>query len=136
MTFDPEQFRFHHIGVACRRIECEQRGWAALGYAPEGARFEDPLQGVAGIFMKGSGPRVELLEELPGSETLTPFLEVGTKMYHQAFEVPDLDRGMAHLQHYRAKALSPPKPAVAFGGRRVVFLMLPTRLIAELIEME
>lgn len=136
MTFNPSIFRFHHIGVACRRIENEQRGWTALGYVPDGDRFEDPLQGIAGLFMTGPGPRVELLEELPGSDTLTPFLEAGTKMYHQAFEVPDLEKTLAYLQQQRAKALSSPKPAIAFGGRRVVFVMLPTRLIAEFIEME
>lgn len=135
MDFSKNAFHFHHIGVACRRIETEQRGWRTLGYAPEGDRFEDPLQGIAGLFMTGPGPRVELLEELPGSDTLTPFLEAGTKMYHQAFEVPDLEKAVAFLQQQRAKALSPPKPAIAFGGRRVVFMMLQTRLIAEFIEM-
>lgn len=136
MNLDTDIFQFHHIGVACRRIDSEQRGWSAFGYAPEGGRFEDPLQGIAGLFMTGPGPRIELLEGLPGSDTLTPFLEAGTKMYHQAFEVPELEEATDFLQQQRAKTLSPPKPAVAFGGRKVVFMMMPTRLIAELIEME
>lgn len=128
--------QFHHIGVACNNIETERLGWESLGYVAEGARFEDPLQGVAGIFMTGPGPRIELLEDLPGSETLNPFLRSGTKMYHQAFFVRDLASSLANFQRHKAKVLSGPKPAVAFEGRCVAFVMLPTRLIIELIEKE
>ena len=135
MDFDPDTFRFHHIGVACRRIETEERGWIALGYSREGDRFEDPQQGIAGVFIAGPGPRMELLEELPGSDTLTPFLDAGTKMYHHAYEVPKLELAEEILRQYRGKVISPPKPAVAFGGRRVVFMILPNRMITELIEL-
>jgi len=129
-------FHFHHVGVACRSLQVERVGWESLGYSQEGDAFEDLLQGVAGMFLTGPGPRVELLENLDGSDTITPFLEVGTKMYHQAFEVQHLGDAMTLLQTHRAKVLSPRKPACAFNGREVAFMMMPTRLIIELIEME
>ncbi|MDG1432280.1 MAG: VOC family protein [Paracoccaceae bacterium] len=134
MNFDVGLFSFHHIGVACLRIDREIAHWSALGYGQEGDRFEDPLQGVAGIFMTGPGPRMELLQELPGSDTLTPFLAAGTRMYHQAFEVPEFENAISYMAGHRARVLSPPKPAVAFGGRQVVFMMQPNRAIVELIE--
>ncbi len=116
MDLPPDIFHFHHIGVACRQIDSEQRGWMSLGYTPDSERFEDPLQGVSGVFMSGPGPRMELLENLPGSDTLNPFLDAGIKMYHNAFEVPELERAVTLLQNQRARILSPPKPAVALEG--------------------
>ena len=55
-------------------------------------------------------------------------------MYHQAFEVPVLDDAISYLAGYRARVLSPPKPAIAFGGRRIAFMLQPNRSIVELIE--
>lgn len=130
-----DTLRFHHIGVACRSIALERRGWEALGYRQENMPFTDPLQGINGLFMVGPGPRMELLEPLPGSEaeTLSPFLKAGTKMYHQAYETTDLGTATEALKNLRAKVVSPPKPAVAFEGRHVSFLILPNSLIVELI---
>lgn len=130
-----DTLRFHHIGVACRSIALERRAWEALGYRQENMPFTDPLQGVNGLFLIGPGPRMELLEPLPGAETetLMPFLKAGTKMYHQAYETTDLEAATGALKNLRAKIVSPPKPAVAFGGRLVSFLMLPNLLIVELI---
>lgn len=125
--------RFHHIGVACRALHIERRGWESLGYVQEGDTFADPVQGVSGLFMTGPGPRVELLAPLDGSETLAPFLAAGTKMYHQAYETPDLAVASDALKAQRAKVICPPVPSVAFGGRHIMFLILPTTLIVELI---
>lgn len=127
--------RFHHLGVACRSITLERRGWEILGYRQEGELFSDPLQGINGLFISGPGPRMELLEPLPGAETLSPFLKAGTKMYHQAYEAPDLGMAMEALRKIRAKVVSPPKPAIAFNERPVTFFVLPNSLIIELIEM-
>ena len=125
---------FHHLGLACRSISKEARHLASLGYAQVGETFEDPLQGVRGCFLEGPGPRLELLEPLAGSTTLDGFLARGVKMYHQAFETPCLDAALEWHLGRRARVVSPPKPAVAFGGRRVAFIALPTMLIVELIE--
>ncbi len=135
MTKLPGTLRFHHIGVACRSIAFERRGWEILGYRQEGEPFSDPLQGISGLFMSGPGPRMELLEPLSGAETLSPFLKAGIKMYHQAYETHDLKADMETLRNMRAKVVSPPKPAIAFNGRHVTFLILPNSLIIELIEM-
>lgn len=132
-TFDGNIF--HHVGIACRSLNVERQGWESLGYTVEGEPFKDTLQGVSGLFMVGPGPRVELLEPLNGSDTLTPFLQAGIKIYHHAYETASLEVATATLCARRARVISPPKPAVAFGGRRVVFLMLPTTMIIEYIEM-
>lgn len=130
-----EDLRFHHLGLATRRIETEAAALAALGYRREGPAFTDPAQGVQGQFVVGPGPRIELVAPSGVSRTLEPWLAKGIKLYHHGFEVSDLDGA---LQRYRAGGaviLGPPTRAVAFDGRRIAFLMLPSLLLIELIEL-
>ena len=125
---------FHHVGVACRDLDSEERRFAALGYAVERADFADPAQGVTGRFLVGGGPRMELLSSLDGNGVLSPWMKTGVKLYHLAYEVPDLDEAVAFLRKEGAKVVVPQVPAVAFDARRITFLMLPNMLMAELIE--
>ncbi|MFD0482514.1 VOC family protein [Kineococcus sp. GCM10028916] len=126
---------FHHVGVACRDLDREQAGYALLGYTPEGPDFEDPTQGVRGRFLVAPGqPRVELLVNLEGSTTLDPWLKGPARIYQQAYETPTFDDSVAQFQAVGARVVSPPVPAVAFGGRRICFVMLRTMTLVELVE--
>ncbi len=128
--------KFHHIGLACLDLDREQACQALLGYAPESADFVDPAQGVRGRFLTGGGPRLELLAPLEGSDTLTPWLKNGARMYHQAYTTCDMHKTIEKLLTQRARLVREPLPAVAFSGRRVCFLMLPCMSLIELIEAE
>jgi methylmalonyl-CoA/ethylmalonyl-CoA epimerase len=131
----PDGSRFHHIGVACRDLADEQAGMRALGYEPVGAPFTDPRQGISGVFVEGTGPRLELLAPLEGSAVLDPWLRGGSRMYHLAYEVADLDGAVAAAVADGARLVSGPVAAVAFQQRRISFLMLQVRLLTELIEL-
>ena len=126
--------QFHHIGVACRDIEKEMRSFAIVGYKLEGERFSDPLQKIHGCFLVGPGPRIELLAPMDDTSPVMPWLQKGVKMYHQAYEVDSIEEAAAALCAERAVIISPAKPAVAFGGRKISFLMFPNLLLVELIE--
>ncbi len=128
------ELTFHHLGIACRNLDAEARVLEGLGYRQEGPEFEDPVQGIRGRFLVGPGPRLEILVALGDSRVLEPWLRAGTKIYHQAFEVSNLEGGIAHLVAQRGKVLVAPVPAVAFGGRRICFVMLPNMMLFELIE--
>ena len=132
----PAGAAFHHIGYASPAIERDAAMFAALGYAAEGATVEDPVQGVRIAFMTGPGPRIELLQNLPGRDTLTPWLDRGLRMYHLAWCVADLDTALAAALHAGGRATAAPALAVAFGGRRIVFVMLRQGMLVELIETE
>lgn len=126
---------FHHIGVACRDLDREQAGYALLGYVPEGPDFEDPVQGVRGRFLVAEGqPRVELLVNLEGSATLDPWLAGPARVYQQAFTTPAFDETVERFTAAGARVVSPPVPAVAFGGRRICFVMLRTMTLVEVVE--
>jgi methylmalonyl-CoA/ethylmalonyl-CoA epimerase len=131
---DESAYHFHHAGLACRNLEQEVQWFSMLGYRKEGSLFTDPLQGINGQFMLLGSSRIELLESLPDSHVLDNWLARGSPIYHFGFEVADLQRSLDALGALRAKVVSDPKPAVAFGGRRVAFCMRPNRTLIELIE--
>jgi methylmalonyl-CoA/ethylmalonyl-CoA epimerase len=131
----PEGSRFHHVGVACRELDGELAGMRALAYEPVGAPFVDPQQGITGVFVEGLGPRLELLAPLEGSAVLDPWLRGGSRMYHLAYEVADLDAAVTSAEAEGARLVSEPVPSVAFDQRRICFLMLRVRLLTELIEL-
>lgn len=131
----PPGFSFHHLGYACASIARERSAFELLGYQQEGGSFTDPIQAVNGCFMVGAGPRVELLENSEGSNTLTPWLDAGTKLYHLAYEVEaTLDDALRWVKRERARVVVQPVPAVAFGGRYICFVMFRQGLLLELIE--
>jgi methylmalonyl-CoA/ethylmalonyl-CoA epimerase len=126
---------FHHLGYACQNLEQETRTFEALGYLPEGPDFSDPSQGVVGRFVSGPGPRLELLTQSEGSTVLEPWLAGGgARMYHIAFETSTMDAEIARLEGAGGRVVRRPTPAVAFRGRSICFVMLPTSALVELIE--
>lgn len=126
--------RFHHAGFAVRSIDeavVFLRG--ALGAMPEGELVHDPEQGVRIQFVKAAGLRIELLEPAADPSPLDAILKRGIGLYHVGFEVNQLNDRIEALRAQGAAVVSPPKPATAFGGRRVVFVMWKGSMI-ELIE--
>jgi methylmalonyl-CoA/ethylmalonyl-CoA epimerase len=126
--------RFHHIGLACRDLDKEAEALRLVGYEMEGEKFSDPLQKIHGCFLIGPGPRVELLAPLNESSPILTWLNKDIKMYHQAYEVESIEHAVEELKARQSVVVSRPKPAIAFGGRKVAFLMLPNRMLVELIE--
>lgn len=127
-------FRFHHLGVACRDIDRELESWTRLGYRPEGDRFTDPIQKIHGLFIVGLGPRLELLSPAGEGSPIDGVLARGGKIYHQGFEAFDFDAALRDITAAGARVVQPPAPAVAFGGRRIVFAMTASLNLIEIIE--
>lgn len=131
----PVEHIFHHIGYATRSLVREREFFKYLGYMQKGLEFSDPKQGVLGCFLEGPGPRIELLENLSGSDTLTPWLNAGTKMYHLAFQVEDIDHAIDWARSKRGRMTVAPVPAIAFNGRRICFFAFREGPMLEFIEM-
>lgn len=129
----PQSFSFHHLGCACTDLASEARFFEGFGYASAGNEFLDINQGIKGLFLEGLGPRIELLENLPGSSTLTPWIDSGTRFYHVAYMVEDLPESLRWVKQIGGKVISPPTPAVAFGYRDVSFIIFKNRQLIEFI---
>ena len=124
---------FHHVGIACERIENEIPQYELIGFRREGAIFEDSRQVIRGLFMKAGAMQIELIEPLRPESPVCTFLSRGIQMYHQAFLSHNLRAAVRTLVDKGSVIVSHPKPAVACGGRQVCFLLLPNRMLIEVI---
>jgi methylmalonyl-CoA/ethylmalonyl-CoA epimerase len=126
---------FHHLGIASKSILVDIASLTHQGYQVVSELIEDPLQGVRVQFMEGGGPRIELVTPLNPSSPgpLAAIFASNIKIYHWAFEVPDIDIEIARLREARCRLISPCKPAVAFDGRSIAFLIQPNSMLLELI---
>lgn len=130
----PLGYEFHHVGYATKSIVHDVIFFESLGYKLEGETFSDPIQGITGCFMVGPGPRIELLENLPDSNILTPWVDAGIKIYHFAYWVDDIHQAIDWATGQRAKVIFQPSASIAFGGRNIAFVMFRNGFILEFIE--
>jgi methylmalonyl-CoA/ethylmalonyl-CoA epimerase len=130
--------RLHHIGyaVADAARYLETFLVPLLGRLEVGPTYEDPIQKVRVTFVNvPPGSLIELVEPL-GEESPVSRV-IGSPrggIYHLCYEVDDLDGEIRRFRQRRCLPLGTPVPAVAFAGRRIVFLMTPQRDLIELVE--
>jgi methylmalonyl-CoA/ethylmalonyl-CoA epimerase len=128
------KMHFHHVGMACRKIAAELSELALVGYSLEGPQIEDPIQQVRIQFVTGGGPRLELIEPASAQSPVHGVLKRGSKFYHLAYEVDQLETAVDYFASRKFFPIAPPAPATAFGMRRIVFLTSETFTLIELIE--
>ncbi len=128
---------FDHIGLFVGDLDQGRRKLAAL--LPIAA-WSDPIED-AGLKVRiqfatdTSGVRYELVAPFGEGDPVSGVLQSGQAILnHVAYRVADLDAELGRLRAEGALPLGPPSPAVAFGGRRVVFLLTRLRFILELVE--
>jgi methylmalonyl-CoA/ethylmalonyl-CoA epimerase len=130
--------RFHHVGYAVADINRYFTDFFLPLFAPVRVSpiYEDPIQRVRVLFAEvSSGTLIELVEPLDEASPVTRFIgDARGGLYHLCYEVEDLDAAVKRFRKHRCLPLAPPAPAVAFGGRRIVFLMTPQRDLIELVE--
>jgi methylmalonyl-CoA/ethylmalonyl-CoA epimerase len=130
------KLRFHHIGMAVESLRAAVEWLQETGDAsPRSDPVHDPIQGVNLCFLELGGQRIELLEPEGSGSRVDRYVESGGA-YHICFEVENLDVALRTWRERGAFPVTKPEPAVAFGGRRVVFLLTPQRLLVELLEID
>ena len=115
---------FHHLGLAVQAPEQAAQFLCAMGYVAEAAVY-DPAQKVnLRMFRSQAMPDVELI--WPGAEP-SPInnivLKHGSAIYHTCYTCRDRGGALARMKDLglRVVELSPPTPAVLFGGKTVSF---------------
>ena len=125
---------FEHIGVAVNNIEKEMKNYLLLGYRQVSDIFEDNIQGIRGVFLAREGhPKLELLENLEGRDTVTKQLESGNKMYHRAYLTKNIEAAVELFKANKAKVISPMVMST-FYKTRICFMILPNMEMIELVE--
>lgn len=126
----PAGLRLHHLGVVVDDVDAAAAAYVqAFGAIDEGTTFEDPLQLARIRFLRLGDSRVELLAPLRDDSHLKRLAGRGIGLYHACYEVGDVAGELERMRGGGAMIVSPPKPAVAFGGRPVAFVICRGLLI-------
>jgi methylmalonyl-CoA/ethylmalonyl-CoA epimerase len=98
--------------------------------------FNDETQRARVLFLEfeSGATSLELVEPLPGESPVARFLEKGGGLHHLCFEVDDLEQHITHMKTQQALLLRRPQPAVAFGGRRIAWMITRDKLLVEYLE--
>ena len=117
--------KIDHIGYAVKRIDRALTSFEKLGFTFE-PTIDDVYRNVKLAFGEKDGYRIELVAPLDKKQKspVDQYLEnaIGTP-YHICYQSGDLDNEIKQLESQGFKIIIEPKPAVAFGGKRVVFLI-------------
>jgi methylmalonyl-CoA/ethylmalonyl-CoA epimerase len=132
-----EDFKFHHFGVAVRKLEPAISVFGSLfGYELSAGPFDDPLLNVSVCFLnrRGGDPALELVAPLGPNSPVDGTLKKGNGIYHICYEVLDIRSAIDHLTGLGSFLHSGPVPAVAFGMREIAWLMTEAGLLVELVQ--
>lgn len=130
--------KFDHIGIVVEDIQkyfdeflmpvLNIKGWSEI--------YTDYNQQSKVAFVETDNQcRIELIEPL---NEMSPVSQVLKKkkgsLHHMCFIAEDFEKDIRRLQDSKCLMISPPKPAVAFDNRRVVFFFTPTYEVIEVVE--
>jgi len=129
--------RIHHTGVVVRDIYTHYHKYMAHLF-PESALsplIRDPLQKVNAVFIESPRGCIELIEpaddDSPISQTAQQY---PAGLHHVCLEVTHLSRQLDLCKAAGQYIISPPTPAIAYGGRHIAFVMGEDRLLWELLQ--
>lgn len=129
--------RHHHVGYATAEIEPMVETYVRrYGYERSTEIIHDPQQTALVQFLKLPGEATYLefvAPDGPGSK-LTAAAKRGGGLNHLCYTAGPLEAAIDHLEASGMKLISDPKPAVAFAGRRICWLLGADQLPVELVE--
>jgi methylmalonyl-CoA/ethylmalonyl-CoA epimerase len=129
--------KFDHLGVIVPSLDTGRAHLsAALQISDWSREFTDPLNGVFVQFGRGQVAMCyELVAPLGSNSPVALALRKGQGILnHVAYRVAALEPQVDRLRDLHFHPLGTPKPAVAYEGRNIQFLMSPLNFVVELIE--
>lgn len=130
----------HHIGYAVKNIEAEAPRFARLLDSTwDGVVFHDPLQQARVTFLTPANglpgaPQIELVEGDTADSPLSRFIDKGGNWHHLCYTVEDLEATVALMKKRGAIVVKAAEPAIAFNGRRVLWMFARPHLLIEYLE--
>lgn len=131
------ELTFHHVGIACHKIEKTLPFYTAMGYTAAPV-VDDLIQHVRVCFLDKEGaPRLELLEPLDDQSPVARTLaSSGVTPYHLCYQVQDIENSIQSLRGQRFLLVAGPVPACAMENRRIAFLFKKDVGLIELVEQD
>jgi methylmalonyl-CoA/ethylmalonyl-CoA epimerase len=134
------ELRLHHVGYVVGDIGKAAAGFmGSVGAHWDGKIVADPLQGarVSFLTLRPEDAQIELVEPDSPEAPVARFLrERGEGLHHLCYEVSDLTKTLQRMRAAGSLLARPPKPAAAFGGRKIAWLLTSEKLLVELLELE
>ena len=132
--------RVHHVGYLVADIDAAITEFMSMGYEVRQEKLYDPSRRVYLCFMENSGVMIELVSPSEDCRLFTSLQKrIGNAPYHICYFPDDgnaFDSAVEKLQSEGFLMAQPPESAVAFGGRRVAFMMSPETGLIEILEAE
>ncbi len=129
--------RLHHVGHAVRELEPAAELYRQrLGYRAATGAIHDPGQTALVQFLelKGDAVYLELVApDGPGSR-LANAVKRGGGLNHLCYTCGRMEEAIEALEATAMKLIVEPRPGVAFGGRRICWLLGQDPLPIELVE--
>jgi methylmalonyl-CoA/ethylmalonyl-CoA epimerase len=129
--------RLHHVGHAVRELDAAAELYARrLGYRAVTGPVHDPLQTalVQFLLLDGDSVYLELVAPDGPASRLANAVRRGGGLNHLCYTCGHLEEAIEALESTAMKLISEPKPGVAFGGRRICWLLGQDPLPVELVE--
>lgn len=117
--------KIDHIGYAVKKIDKAMKSFETLGYIFEEI-VEDFNRNILISFGCKDGYRIELVQPLDRKKEspVDAYLsKVGPTPYHICYISNEFEREIEELKAQGFRVIIEPAKAVAFGGKRVVFMM-------------
>jgi len=128
----------HHLGVVVESISAVADEFAASMSAHwDGHIIHDPTQQVRVAFFSPVDPRNPVFELVEPASQISPvsrFLKKRVGLHHICYEIDNLESGLEEACRVGLVLVSDPTPAVAFGGRRIAWVISKSRLLMEFLE--
>ena len=127
----------HHVGYAVKAIVPAAEMYVrSLGYEIMTEIIHDPLQTALVQFLRlqGDAAYLELVAPDGPESKLSRTVQRRGGLHHLCYACGPLEPAVNHLSQNGMLLFSDPKPAVAFAGRRICWLMGEDGLLIELVE--
>ena len=138
MSFEVAPPKMHHTGFVVASIADVIEGFCVsvhgLGFSQT---WLDPIQRVRGAFIHPASPgdpSIELVEPADDQAPVRRFLDQGGGLHHICYEVHDLEAELRGCIERGIAIIRRPQPAVAFGGRRIAWVITKQKLLVEYLE--
>lgn len=129
--------RLHHVGILVREIEpAAARYVRRMGCGVRTAILHDPAQtaDVQFLALPDGLTLLELVAPDGPDSRLARAAAQGGGLHHLCYATPDLGGTVRDWRAHGFFLVREPVPAVAFGGRRIAWLMSADHVLIELVE--
>ncbi|MCD7998113.1 MAG: VOC family protein [Clostridiales bacterium] len=128
--------KIDHIGYAVKQIDRALSSFKKLGFQFY-HMIEDHDRNIKIIFGEKNNYRIELvcpLDKTKKSPVDAYLSKIGPTPYHICYQSANLEDDIENLKKQGFRVIIDPERAVAFNGKRVVFMMNPGLGLMEIVE--